>query len=212
MDPEKRFTCAQLLQHPYFDSFINEFEREKKEQLKHLHREQQKLIQQQQQQTKTQANVYGPAAGQTRSQNPGVSCLFISHSNFQCSSSINALEKFEPIFRFCFQHFPSLSRNQDHEGNNTPASDDRPGRNFHLPNICTSASSISFSLSLALSFGVFSFFFLSLFPPPIDLTRLDFDKEKKRIKFVLCFFRLENSAKFDGHYRGTILNCSYNIK
>ena len=47
MDPEKRFTCAQLLQHPYFDGFTNEFEREKKEQIKHLHREQQKLIQQQ---------------------------------------------------------------------------------------------------------------------------------------------------------------------
>ena len=188
MDPEKRFTCAQLLQHPYFDSFINEFEREKKEQLKHLHREQQKLIQQQQQQTKTQANVYGPAAGQTRSQNPGVSCLFISHSNFQCSSSINALEKFEPIFRFCFQHFPSLSRNQDHEGNNTPASDDRPGRNFHLPNICMSASSISFSLSLALSFGVFSFFFSHFFLHRLISLVLILTKKKKESNSFFVFF------------------------
>lgn len=76
MDPEKRFTCAQLLQHPYFDSFVNEFEREKKEQMKHLHREQQKLLQQQQQ-AKTQANVYGPGGGPTRTQNPGVSISFV---------------------------------------------------------------------------------------------------------------------------------------
>jgi len=69
MDPEKRFTCAQLLQHPYFDGFTNEFEREKKEQIKHLHREQQKLIQQQ---TKLQNNVYVTGAGQTK-QNQGVS-------------------------------------------------------------------------------------------------------------------------------------------
>ncbi len=40
------------------------------------------------------------------------------------------------ISRF-FQHFPSFSRDQDHDENNTPASDDRGGRNFHLPNICT---------------------------------------------------------------------------
>ena len=45
MDPEKRFTCAQLLQHRYFDGFYTEFEREKQ-----LQREQQKLLQQQQQQ------------------------------------------------------------------------------------------------------------------------------------------------------------------
>ena len=37
-----------------------------------------------------------------------------------------------------FQHFLPISRNQDHEGNNTPASDDRGGRNFHFPNICMS--------------------------------------------------------------------------
>jgi hypothetical protein len=75
MDPEKRFTCAQLLQHPYFDGFNNEFEREKKEQMKHLHREQQKLIQQQQQQqqAKLQSNVYVSGPGQTKQQNQGVS-------------------------------------------------------------------------------------------------------------------------------------------
>jgi hypothetical protein len=74
MDPEKRFTCAQLLQHPYFDGFTNEFEREKKEQIKHLHREQQKLIQQQ---TKLQNNAYGTAGGQTKQQNQGVSFSLI---------------------------------------------------------------------------------------------------------------------------------------
>ena len=71
MDPEKRFTCAQLVQHPYFDGFTNEFEREKKEQIKHLHREQQKLIQQQ---TKLQNNVYVTGAGQAK-QNQGVSLI-----------------------------------------------------------------------------------------------------------------------------------------
>jgi Skp family chaperone for outer membrane proteins len=74
MDPEKRYTCAQLLQHPYFDSFTNEFEREKKEQLKHLHREQQKLLQQQ---AKLQNNAYGTGAGQSKQPNQGVSCLFL---------------------------------------------------------------------------------------------------------------------------------------
>jgi hypothetical protein len=72
MDPDKRFTCAQLLQHPYFDSFTNEFEREKKEQIKHLHREQQKLIQQQ---AKLQSNAYGTGAGQNKQPNQGVSLL-----------------------------------------------------------------------------------------------------------------------------------------
>lgn len=80
MDPEKRFTCAQLLQHPYFDSFINEFEREKKEQLKHLHREQQKLQQQQQQAAaKSQSMAYATGgAGPNKTQTTGVS---LSHSN-----------------------------------------------------------------------------------------------------------------------------------
>ncbi|CAF2034685.1 unnamed protein product [Rotaria magnacalcarata] len=55
MDPEKRLTCGQLSQHAYFDGFTNEFERERKEQQKHLHREQQKLLQQQ---AKIQNNVY----------------------------------------------------------------------------------------------------------------------------------------------------------
>jgi hypothetical protein len=73
MDPEKRFTCAQLLQHPYFDSFTNEFEREKKEQIKHLHREQQKLLQQQ---TKLQNNSYATGVGQQMKQpNQGVSFI-----------------------------------------------------------------------------------------------------------------------------------------
>ncbi|CAF0948045.1 unnamed protein product [Didymodactylos carnosus] len=63
MDPEKRFTCAQLLQHPYFDGFSNEFEREKKEQQKHLHREQQKLIQQQ---PKLQNSVYSQSKQQAQ--------------------------------------------------------------------------------------------------------------------------------------------------
>ncbi|CAF5109028.1 unnamed protein product, partial [Rotaria magnacalcarata] len=72
MGPEKRFTCEELLQHPYFDGFINEFEREKKEQIRYLHREQQKLLQQQppQQQVKLQSTVYVPVPGQTK-QNPG---------------------------------------------------------------------------------------------------------------------------------------------
>jgi hypothetical protein len=72
MDPDKRLTCGQLLQHPYFDGFNNEFERERKEQQKHLHREQQKLLQQQQQQAKLQNNVYITG---TKQQNPGVSLL-----------------------------------------------------------------------------------------------------------------------------------------
>jgi hypothetical protein len=80
MDPEKRFTCAQLLQHPYFDGFTNDFEREKKEQIKHLHREQQKLLQQQQQQQQQQAklqnNVYVSNTGQTKQQTQGVSFYY----------------------------------------------------------------------------------------------------------------------------------------
>jgi ATPase subunit of ABC transporter with duplicated ATPase domains len=74
MDPEKRFTCSQLLQHPYFDGFITEFEREKKEQTKQLHREQQKLMQQQ---AKLQNNIYATGAGQIKQQqNQGVSFFF----------------------------------------------------------------------------------------------------------------------------------------
>lgn len=63
MDPDKRLTCAQLSQHPYFDGFTNEFERERKEQQKHLHREQQKLLQQQ---AKIQNNVYVTGTKQTQ--------------------------------------------------------------------------------------------------------------------------------------------------
>lgn len=72
MDPEKRLTCAQLSQHPYFDGFSNDFEREKKEQQKHFHREQQKLLQQQQ--AKLQNNAYVSGSNPpTKQQNPGVS-------------------------------------------------------------------------------------------------------------------------------------------
>ena len=72
MDPDKRLTCAQLSQHPYFDGFSNEFEREKKEQQKHLHREQQKLLQQQQ--AKLQNNAYVTGGNPpTKQANPGVS-------------------------------------------------------------------------------------------------------------------------------------------
>jgi len=115
MDPDKRLTCGQLLQHPYFDGFGNEFDRERKEQQKHLHREQQKLIQQQ---TKLQNNVYVTGNKQA---NQGVSKEKSNHKTKK--------QNF-------FQHFPTLSRNQDNEGDNTPASDERAGRNFHLPNIC----------------------------------------------------------------------------
>jgi serine/threonine protein kinase len=67
MDPDKRLTCGQLLQHPYFDGFNNEFERERKEQQKHSHREQQKFLQQQ---AKLQNNVYVTG---NKQQNQGVS-------------------------------------------------------------------------------------------------------------------------------------------
>lgn len=89
MDPEKRFTCSQLLQHPYFDGFSNEFDREKKEQMKQLHREQQKLLQQQ---AKMQNNSYATGAGQTKPQNPGVS--------FSSFSSFDQI----PIHQLCKKH------------------------------------------------------------------------------------------------------------
>ncbi len=69
MDPDKRLTCGQLLQHQYFDGFNNEFDRERKERQKLLDREQQKLLQQQ---AKLQNNVY---VSNTKQQNPGVSLL-----------------------------------------------------------------------------------------------------------------------------------------
>ncbi|CAF3582846.1 unnamed protein product [Adineta steineri] len=82
MDPEKRFTCAHLLQHQYFDGFNSEYEREKKEQIKQIQREQQKLIlqqqqqqqqlqQQQQQQAKPQNSVYVSATGPNKQSNQG---------------------------------------------------------------------------------------------------------------------------------------------
>jgi len=72
-------------------------------------------------------------------------------------------KKKKKISRF-FQHFPSLSRNQDHEGNNTPASDDRGGRNFHLPNICTTHYNKYFKIVLFFfAIGLFHFhFFFSI--------------------------------------------------
>ena len=87
MDPEKRLTCSQLVQHPYFDGFTNEFERERKEQQKHVHREQQKLLQQQ---TKLQNNVYGTGVKQ---QNQGVSSLN------RIKQTRKARKQFSSIFR-----------------------------------------------------------------------------------------------------------------
>ncbi len=66
-----------------------------------------------------------------------------------------------------FQHFPSFSRNQDQDGNNTPASDERAGRNFHLPNICTSILFpviTNFSKSFFLS-AIALYHFHRFFPP-----------------------------------------------
>ena len=90
MDPDKRFTCSLLSQHPYFDGFSNEFEREKKEQQKHLHREQQKLLQQQQQKQaqegKMSNNVYAPGTNTNNKQQPQGVCvnsLFSFNNNFQ---------------------------------------------------------------------------------------------------------------------------------
>ncbi len=136
MDPEKRLTCGQLLQHQYFDGFTNDFERERKEQQKHIHREQQKLLQQQ---AKMQNNSYVTG---TKQQNPGVSLL-------------NKI--FSKKTQNFFQHFASLSRNQDHDGNNTPASDDRTGRNFHLPNICMRILFSRFAIAFFFSRHIFIF-------------------------------------------------------
>jgi len=76
MDPDKRLTCGQLLQHQYFDGFNNEFDRERKERQKQLDREQQKLLQQQ---AKLQNNVY---VSNTKQQNPGVSLLKYNKNEF----------------------------------------------------------------------------------------------------------------------------------
>jgi hypothetical protein len=114
--------------------------------------------------------------------------------------------------KFCFQHFPSLSRNQDHDGNNTPASDDRPGRNFHLPNICRITD---FSAIVLFHFDRIFFFFVVVCtdPPMLIILRDDQDNNSKNINQIFIFFLfLENSSKFDGHNWNTIFNCSYNIK
>jgi hypothetical protein len=98
----------------------------------------------------------------------------------------NPSTKRKPNFSRFFQHFASLSRNQDHEGNNTPASDDRGGRNFHLPNICT----IIFDeivLFLQLLYFTPSFFLFSkhlLFAP---IHRYLLHQKKFQISFI--FFR-----------------------
>ncbi|UJR10695.1 hypothetical protein I4U23_014889 [Adineta vaga] len=65
MDPDKRSTCGQLLQHQYFEGFSNELDRERKGQQKQLQREQHKLLQQQ---AKLQSNMY---VSNTKQQNPG---------------------------------------------------------------------------------------------------------------------------------------------
>jgi len=113
MDPDKRLTCNQLLQHSFFEGFANEFEREKKELLKSTQREMNRMLmlqQQQQQQaaassqpSKTSNTSYVSGAGQSKGQTQG--------------------------------HLPTLPLSQDHDDNNTTMSDDRSGRNFHLPTI-----------------------------------------------------------------------------
>jgi hypothetical protein len=91
MDPDKRLTCGQLLQHQYFDGFNNEFDRERKERQKQLDREQQKLLQQQ---AKLQNNVY---VSNTKQQNPGVSLL-------KCNK--NEFFLYWNIFPFAIRHAP----------------------------------------------------------------------------------------------------------
>jgi hypothetical protein len=114
----------------------------------------------------------------------------------------------ENLSRF-FQHFPSLSRNQDHDGNNTPASDDRAGRNFHLPNICTRRQQSFLQL---LYFTLIGFFLVVCTDPPMLIILRDNRENSKNINYDFLFLFLENSTKFDGHNRDTIFNCSYNIK
>lgn len=84
MDPDKRLTCAQLLQHSFFDGFASEFEREKKEVLRSSQREMNKMLLMQQQQQQQQAAAqqskpsnpnYVSGAGQSKGQTQGVSVL-----------------------------------------------------------------------------------------------------------------------------------------
>jgi hypothetical protein len=92
--------------------------------------------------------------------------------------------------KFCFQHFPSLSRNQDHDGDNTPASDDRPGRNFHLPNICRITD---FSAIVLFHFDrVFFIFFVVICtdPPMLIVLRDDKDNNSKNINQIFIFRKL----------------------
>lgn len=79
MDPDKRLTCNQLLQHSFFEGFANEFEREKKELLKSTQREMNRMLMSQQQQaaassqpSKTSNTSYVSGAGQSKGQTQGV--------------------------------------------------------------------------------------------------------------------------------------------
>jgi hypothetical protein len=100
------------------------------------------------------------------------------------------------ISRF-FQHFPSFSRDQDHDENNTPASDDRGGRNFHLPNICTSIFShynkyfkivffCNCFVSLSFYFSITCFLHPSTY---VEIQKDNYNNDKKFIKKKLVYFR-----------------------
>ena len=98
MDPDKRLTCNQLLQHSFFEGFANEFEREKKELLKSTQREMNRMLmlqQQQQQQaaassqpSKTSNTSYVSGAGQSKGQTQGVNIVqsFFSKNIFYSNS------------------------------------------------------------------------------------------------------------------------------
>ena len=121
MDPEKRFTCAQLSQHPYFDGFNNEFDREKKEQLKHLQREQQKALQQQ---AKHQSNLHMANSNQlAKPGNPGVSLSHLLFFFVRVENSRSLSTKLS------FQCSLSLSRRDDRRVTFTSAHNERQ---FHF--------------------------------------------------------------------------------
>jgi hypothetical protein len=106
----------------------------------------------------------------------------------------------ENIYRF-FQHFPSLSRNQDYEGNNTPASDDRGGRNFHLPNICTSIFPIRTKL-------FFKFIFQNVFANALSHP-IVFFKHLLFAPFHLCWFEIEQNDNNDENKRNKECTLSF---
>jgi hypothetical protein len=70
MDPDKRFTCAQLLQHSYFEGFGNEFDRERKE-----HNKASMASTQTSQTVKASSNGHVAGPGQTKQASQGVSLL-----------------------------------------------------------------------------------------------------------------------------------------